>query len=238
MAAPDGAIDAGAIARDIASDPDLRAADAAIGAAGAPDARLLAHYAGHLAHLRVGTAADLRGAVARAGGRWPGFCRRLEAAAGGGVRGRPAKRGGAMLHLGYFLLAAAGDADALVDYIRMRRGIMMEAAARGMAGIILAAYAAEMRPDEETRGGDPEDAVQVGGVKVAAAKPDPCPALGAPTGETARCPTCRGVVHLKVFACGVFGACTLGTRAPGVKGCCEGCGERPKEGIGRQPGAM
>ncbi len=51
----------------------------------------------------------------------------------------------------------------------------------------------------------------------------PCFHLGAPTGETVRCPSCRGDVSLKVFSCGVHGTCTVGKKAPSVAGCCKGC---------------
>jgi hypothetical protein len=58
-----------------------------------------------------------------------------------------------------------------------------------------------------------------------AAAPAPCRHLGAPTGETAACPSCRGRVGLKLFACATHGRCTRGTAAPGVA-CCEGCPDR------------
>lgn len=63
--------------------------------------------------------------------------------------------------------------------------------------------------------------------------PAACPLLGEATGEAVRCPTCTGVVHLKVYRCGILGTCTLGRRAPGVPGCCDGCTSRP---TGNGPG--
>jgi hypothetical protein len=48
-----------------------------------------------------------------------------------------------------------------------------------------------------------------------------CRHLGGPTGATVRCPTCRGGVELKLFACAVYGECTPGKCAPGVA-CCQG----------------
>jgi hypothetical protein len=53
----------------------------------------------------------------------------------------------------------------------------------------------------------------------------PCVHLGAPTGETVQCPSCRGRVELKLFACAVHGRCTQGKAAPGVA-CCAGCPDR------------
>ncbi len=52
-----------------------------------------------------------------------------------------------------------------------------------------------------------------------------CVHLGA---ETRRqlCPSCRGHVELKVFACAVHGECTQGKPAAGVKGCCQGCADK------------
>jgi hypothetical protein len=47
----------------------------------------------------------------------------------------------------------------------------------------------------------------------------PCVHLGAPTGETAGCPTCAGRVELKLFACAVHGRCTRGKAAPDVPLC-------------------
>src|SRR5579872_7199565 len=52
--------------------------------------------------------------------------------------------------------------------------------------------------------------------------PLPCRHLGAPTGESALCPTCSGRVALKVFGCAIHGKCTQGKAVPGVA-CCTGC---------------
>lgn len=52
-----------------------------------------------------------------------------------------------------------------------------------------------------------------------------CFHLGDATGKTVTCPTCRGNVALKTFACGVHGTCVTPTdrkEVPGV-GCCKGC---------------
>lgn len=45
--------------------------------------------------------------------------------------------------------------------------------------------------------------------------------------ETRRvgCPTCKGKVELKVFACEIHGECTRAKPGPGVKACCHGCNE-------------
>lgn len=48
----------------------------------------------------------------------------------------------------------------------------------------------------------------------------PCRWLGEATGRFVTCPTCRGVVKLKLFACEVFGSCTLSERVEGVD-CCD-----------------
>lgn len=53
-----------------------------------------------------------------------------------------------------------------------------------------------------------------------------CKHLGLPTGSTVKCPTCRGVVSLKLLKCAIHGTCTLGKRVAG-HGCCdESCKER------------
>lgn len=64
-------------------------------------------------------------------------------------------------------------------------------------------------------------------VKEKPAAPPPCPHLGKPTGDTVQCPTCSGVVHLKVFDCKIHGTCTIGRPAAG-HGCCAGCPDRPR----------
>lgn len=56
----------------------------------------------------------------------------------------------------------------------------------------------------------------------------PCSKLGEATGETVGCPSCRGSVQLKTFACSARGVCTLEKEAPGVA-CCNapgGCLDR------------
>ena len=59
-------------------------------------------------------------------------------------------------------------------------------------------------------------------VSVARAIPRSCKFLGAPTGETATCPSCRGGVQLKLFSCQIHGSCTPGKAAPEIA-CCTGC---------------
>lgn len=61
----------------------------------------------------------------------------------------------------------------------------------------------------------------------AAAPVGPCRHLGAPTGETVVCPTCRGHTELKLFSCAVHGDCTSRTPAPG-HACCP-CPEHAPE---------
>lgn len=51
----------------------------------------------------------------------------------------------------------------------------------------------------------------------------PCAKLGKDTGKKVECKTCKGTVSLKVLECSEFGICTIGKRADGVLGCCEGC---------------
>jgi hypothetical protein len=53
----------------------------------------------------------------------------------------------------------------------------------------------------------------------------PCRHLGAPTGEAVACPSCRGSVELKLFACAVHGRCTPARPAPAVA-CCATCADR------------
>lgn len=53
----------------------------------------------------------------------------------------------------------------------------------------------------------------------------PCSHLGPATGDTVKCPSCRGHVELKLFACAVHGTCTQGKKAPGVASCL-GCPDR------------
>lgn len=55
----------------------------------------------------------------------------------------------------------------------------------------------------------------------------PCPLLGDDTGTSVECPTCSGVVHLKVFDCSVHGTCTIGRPVKGIA-CCVGCTDRPR----------
>ena len=50
----------------------------------------------------------------------------------------------------------------------------------------------------------------------------PCAALGAYTGTTADCPSCRGRVQIKLRGCAVHGRCTEVKSAPGVA-CCATC---------------
>ncbi len=52
-------------------------------------------------------------------------------------------------------------------------------------------------------------------------KDKPCVHLGEVTGATVVCPSCRGNVQLKLFACEVHSLCTVGKAAPGVA-CCNG----------------
>lgn len=70
---------------------------------------------------------------------------------------------------------------------------------------------------------------QVRGAPAPPAAPFPCRFRGGPTGDTVSCPTCRGRVELKVFACAVHGTCTPGKAAPGVA-CCRGCPDREPTG--------
>lgn len=49
-----------------------------------------------------------------------------------------------------------------------------------------------------------------------------CVHRGQPTGETVRCPECRGKVLLKLFACAVHGRCTA-ARPAGGTACCVTC---------------
>lgn len=51
-----------------------------------------------------------------------------------------------------------------------------------------------------------------------------CVHLGEPTGGRVACPSCRGRVQLKLFACAVHGSCTPLKKAPGVA-CCVGCSD-------------
>lgn len=60
-----------------------------------------------------------------------------------------------------------------------------------------------------------------------------CAHLGAPTGATVPCASCRGRVELKVFACGVHGRCTLAKRVEGVA-CCTGCVDAVPIGTARR----
>ncbi len=48
-------------------------------------------------------------------------------------------------------------------------------------------------------------------------------------GEVGRelCPSCKGHVEVKKFACAVHGTCTQARRLPSVPGCCQGCPEGP-----------
>lgn len=50
---------------------------------------------------------------------------------------------------------------------------------------------------------------------------EPCKRLGTPTGETVECPSCRGLVRVKLYACETYGTCTLGKVVKGVA-CCAG----------------
>lgn len=49
-----------------------------------------------------------------------------------------------------------------------------------------------------------------------------CAHLGGPTGDVIACPSCRGRVLLKVFACSRYGRCTPGKRVPD-EASCVGC---------------
>lgn len=66
------------------------------------------------------------------------------------------------------------------------------------------------------------------GKKVVAVPLAPCAHRGAPTGETVLCPTCRGRVALKVFACAVHGTCLTAKKVPG-RWCCKRCPDRTAE---------
>lgn len=57
-------------------------------------------------------------------------------------------------------------------------------------------------------------------------EPTVCPYLGAATGDSITCPSCRGHVEVKTFRCAKFGACTLAKPFPGVK-CCATCPDNP-----------
>ncbi len=50
----------------------------------------------------------------------------------------------------------------------------------------------------------------------------PCIHLGADTGETVNCPTCRGNIQVKVMQCSVYKECTIGKRVDGRQ-CCATC---------------
>lgn len=58
-----------------------------------------------------------------------------------------------------------------------------------------------------------------------------CFHLGEPTGNTVTCPTCRGHVELKTFACGVHGTCVTPTDRKEIAGvgCCKGCKDHTTE---------
>jgi hypothetical protein len=49
-----------------------------------------------------------------------------------------------------------------------------------------------------------------------------CAHLGEYTGRTVECLTCRGKTYPKVFACEVFGECTIGKEVQPLR-CCVGC---------------
>ena len=58
--------------------------------------------------------------------------------------------------------------------------------------------------------------------------PGPCAHLGDSTRQQ-ECDSCACKTRIKVFACAVFGECTLGKNLDGLA-CCAGCGEyEPKE---------
>ncbi|MFO0801452.1 MAG: hypothetical protein U0804_28640 [Gemmataceae bacterium] len=57
---------------------------------------------------------------------------------------------------------------------------------------------------------------------------EPCPLRSAEPVDSVECPTCAGRVTLKVYGCEAHGRCTIGTPAPGVRGCCAGCPDRPR----------
>lgn len=68
---------------------------------------------------------------------------------------------------------------------------------------------------------------------------EPCRHFGEPTGETVRCPSCRGHVEVKLFRCGVYGECTThkvvgGTACCRTVGGCPGRQASPREGQGAQ----
>lgn len=52
--------------------------------------------------------------------------------------------------------------------------------------------------------------------------PAACAHLGQATGETATCKTCKGSVQLKLFACEVYGTCTIAKKS-GALACCAKC---------------
>lgn len=53
-----------------------------------------------------------------------------------------------------------------------------------------------------------------------------CPHLKEPTGEVVGCPTCRGNVQLKVFACDLHGKTTLEKKVNDIQ-CCKTCPDNP-----------
>jgi hypothetical protein len=50
----------------------------------------------------------------------------------------------------------------------------------------------------------------------------PCTHLGSPTGESVKCPSCRGTVKVKIHTCQAHGTCTPIKRVPGYT-CCTSC---------------
>lgn len=73
--------------------------------------------------------------------------------------------------------------------------------------------------------------------KAAPAPPAPCLHLGEATGRTVACPSCRGSVKLKTFACALHGECTPAKKAPGVA-CCVGCPDRVPRPAAPPPGSL
>lgn len=55
----------------------------------------------------------------------------------------------------------------------------------------------------------------------APADPFACPHRGEPVGKKSDCRTCGGRTKLKVFACSLYGECTIGPTDAGVRNCIE-----------------
>ena len=68
----------------------------------------------------------------------------------------------------------------------------------------------------------------------AAAGPLACRHRGSTTGETVVCPSCRGAVTLKLFACAIHGRCTQARAAAGIP-CCATCVDRAPQPTSADP---